>query len=254
MTFIPPGKTGTECEAAWTVAAIIGGRPQRRDGDGAPDQTHDFDIHVVSDDVIALEVTSSVFGEVAAFWRSLAETTFGIDELRLCWSISVTHPHLGPNTPQVKDLRKYLVAQLLTIEAHLSDGVVDVMWEPEAFVGTEAAGAIVRLRQLGVNTANPLQVFNSERAQVGVGTGGFHRHLSMKQVIENKIADNDKKLAKAQATQRHLFVWITDTDIGNSVAMALDQLPQDEPDTFGCSDVIWVGLWSPGYRAESWAQ
>jgi hypothetical protein len=35
--------TPEECEAAWTVACLVSGRPEARDIPGAPDGTHDFD-------------------------------------------------------------------------------------------------------------------------------------------------------------------------------------------------------------------
>lgn len=254
VAFIPPDKEQTELEAAWTIAAILLGRPERRDRPGAASMTHDFDIEVPTRGTIALEITTSVFSEFAAFWRGLANTTFDTEALQNSWSISVTPPSEGSNTPSVKRIRNELLSLLIRVEAHLPLGVIDVMWADDAFHDTDAIGAIHGLRSLGVTTANPLPRFGSDRRQVAIGTSGFRRHTSMTQVIEERVRDNSAKLARAKAAEKHLFVWITDSDIGNSVTMALDQLPDEGPESMDGIDVVWMGLWSPGFSSESWAQ
>ena len=49
-----------ETAAADIVAAYLGGKPEPRDVEGAPDKTHDFDVLLENGERVALEVTAAV--------------------------------------------------------------------------------------------------------------------------------------------------------------------------------------------------
>ena len=249
MTLVPPQKNEAEQEAAWIVATVLDGVPCRRDNLASPSKTHDFDVTLPSGKVIALEVTSSVIAEVAAFWRDLNRRPIDTTGLQWHWSIQVSQPRVDVSTPRVKQLQKSLAAQLLILEPHLGGNVIDAMVD---FVDPidAVANAVQALRAMGVQVANPLPRRQTEPAQVAVGTGGFIRSTELTELVERAVHDNLEKLASAQADDRHLFLWITPSDLGNSAKLALQQLPDERPRIDCAVSVVWVALWSPNFNSE----
>ena len=75
-----------EVQAAVAVAATLGGTYIPRDVPGAPEGTHDFDIHVGSR-VIALEVTSATDGSTTAMWDRVSKSDLLQPSLRYSWGL-----------------------------------------------------------------------------------------------------------------------------------------------------------------------
>ena len=251
MAFFPNPKREYELEAAWTVAAVIGGIPERRDRPDSPNGTHDFDITLRDGTVIALEVTSHVDEAVAALWRDVRKTRFDAAGLRRSWSIQVRQPTGSRSDPKVKDLRRRLPHLLKEVEPFLIPGCVEIFTDADTHVGPGAEGLLRELRVLGVTNANPLDP-NGFPAQIQVGTGGLPRHVEMDRIISSAVARKSAKLLSAQAEERHLFLWIDGTDAVNWPRLYTEINPPSGPAYASGVDVIWIGLWSPGYSTESW--
>ena len=251
---IPPLNDNIELEAAWIVASMTSGDPVKRDLPTAPPETHDFDILLPSGDMIALEVTSSVVGEVAAFWRELRKRPFDTQGLARDWSVNVVNPQLDRPVPNVKELQRWLVAQLKVLEDYVADDTIEVMMEMREHAAIPVRSALENLKRLGVNSANPLRRVSRITAQVAVGTGGPRRVVPLIAMIEKSTADNERKISKIEASERHLFIWITASDLGNSLRLAVESLPSEKPTIGGPFDLIWVALWSPRYNSEIQAQ
>ncbi len=109
------------------------------------------------------------------------------------------------------------------------------------------------MRQLGVTTANPMPLFPGQGGQYSIGYGGFLKHVPLEDFIAEAIDDNAEKLDRAAADERHLFIWVTESDHTNWPRLATDQVPSGGPSYEAPVDLVWVGLWSYRYSTESFA-
>lgn len=246
MTFVPPEKDEWEDHAAQTVAALLDGTPTRRDVVGAPQRTHDFDVVTSAGRIVALEVTSRVDAAVAAFWkgnRSLIDPT----GLTYSWSLTVPHPVGSPTDPRLRDLARHAPGFLASVEPHLPPGCVELMGSLENLEGTPAHDAALGLKSLRVINANPLPRFGGVTSQAALGTSGHPREVPLARVITEAIAANAEKLARATADERHLFLWVDNSDTPNWNRLYLEQEPLVGPEYGPCIDMVWVALWSRNY-------
>src|ERR1700722_11314596 len=141
-----------EDEAAWTVAAFLGGDPRRRDGDGAAPMTHDFDIECAGGRLVALEVTGLTVSEVAQMWAVVERLDWACEGLTESWSISVQAARRGGPGTAIKQFHKEAPPLLAVLEQHHVGRFGDAFAADEAVASPEVADATERLRTLGARS------------------------------------------------------------------------------------------------------
>lgn len=246
-----------ETEAAWTLATLLGGRPTRRDGRGAPARTHDFDIVCGYGRVIALEVTSSVVPEVVQFWDAVEALDWQFPGLSRSWSVSLNAPRPGYSGTNVRRFHHEAPALFSALSQDIDGGHRDYFHgPPHPSLGPAAIEAIGKLKALGVRNGSPIDTMTGDAAVIlvgSVGPGGWTDGRSVNEAVAKAAVDNLDKLLQAEADERHLFLWVDATDNASNVAMATFSVPTDVPSLPDGIDVVWVGLWMPGVDPESYA-
>jgi hypothetical protein len=247
----PAPKEDIELEAAWTVAALVAGRPARRDKQGAPDGTHDFDILLPDGRTIALEVTSSTVGEVVGMWKAIRELDWCIPGLTRSWSAQLQAAGPGKAGTAVRRFHQQAAQWFNILGAEVPYGAGDVIGDAAKLpLSEKAKEAVAKLKALGAKGATAVDAtVNGGKPAIVVGTvgpGGFIGWSAVDAAVETALTDNADKLAKASADERHLFLWVDNTDNPSYVAMATFSPAGEAPNFKGRADVVWVGLWMNG--------
>lgn len=249
----PVAKGDLEGEAAWTVAALLSGVPQRSDRPGAPPATHDIDICLPDGRVVALEVTSSTVPEVVEMWDAINAVDWACDELSEGWSITLDATRRGLGGAKVRRFRKEAPQWLSVLEQ------VDPVIRPHILnnrdhdLGREAMNAITHLRRLGVRGGGSVGPTNSGPTYIVVGTvgpGGPVDGSTVNSAVEAATLANLTKLLKAEADERHLFLWVDATDSPSSAAMSSFARPEPPELPHGI-DCVWVALWMRGISPQT---
>src|ERR1700694_2863322 len=239
-----------ENDAAGVVAGKLGGRIEPKDVPGAPDGTHDFDILLHNGSVIALEVTSTSEPEAVSIWEAIHRQNWEAPTLQKSWTITIPHP-IGQSGVRIKELRKRIVPLLETLNRYgvadfgaVMTGALD--WPDGASLA--AREAICTIIGLGVTAGTVIaeqDPTTPRHVALGtVGPGSAVDAEALNRSVELAAAENHKKLARAKADHRHLFVWAT--GLGDAVPMELDILPKQVPRIPLSIDVVWVATWGPG--------
>jgi hypothetical protein len=242
-----------ELEAAWTAAALLSAKPERRDVVGSPNLTHDYDLLLPDGRVIALEVTRMSVPEVVEMWDAIEALDWGCPELAWNWSISLHAAGRGRSGPRVKRFREKAPALLCILEKESHGRVGDIVAGGLDGCSQQARLAIEELRRLGTRSGGPVGQPVSGAALVLVGTsgpGGAVDGTDVNSGVERAIEDNLTKLRAAPGDERHLFVWVDSTDPGASVAMWSYTRPP-APGLPAGIDCVWVGLWQGGMNPQS---
>ena len=165
-----PWEEDPELEAAWTVAAVLSGRPERRDKKGAPPRTHDFDVHLPGGRTAVLEVTSMTVGPVVGMWRTISQLDWACPELTYNWSISLHAATREQAGTRVRPFRAKAAPLLAILERHNRGRVGDILGTDDPDRTDEEQQAIAELRRLGARTGGPVHRPASGPALVVVGT------------------------------------------------------------------------------------
>ncbi|MHB1711865.1 MAG: hypothetical protein ACYCV7_10750 [Acidimicrobiales bacterium] len=233
-----------ECWAAWIVAAVLAGRPKRRDP-STSDATHDYDV-CLSDRVVALEVTRAAVREVRAQQAAITSASWDAPGLTNIWTLQVAAA--GPNDPgaHIGTITEKAPALLAVLERHGASRV-DPVHEPSR--PDDAIDADRQLRDIGVlgaESSGPPPP--GTQAQIRIGTVGFGAFLdgsAVNDAVEQAANDNVGKLAKADADERHLFVWADWSDQATEGSLFLGRLPTKPPSLPHGIDTVWVATWAP---------
>lgn len=239
-------------------------RTVRLEPPAVPDGTHDIDLWIPDGRRIAVEVTQIICGELVAQMRS--EASWLTTTLQMDWWVELRDEHV-----RVKGLRDIVEAELAILEAIMPPLAVDASTTQHY---AEIEPIPRRLSEIGVVNVARLPVLPAQR---GVGhvllRAGVRSFAPMEDAFPeiNKAAvDNHAKLRRAQADERHLFVWIESPhptagtwSHGEDLPPISLQLPdgidavwlspvRDGTDTVRITDRVWLfrtdGGWSYEYR------
>ena len=243
-----------ESEASRLVSAVLGGTSVRNDlrGPGAVDGAYDFTVALPSGRKIALEVTTAanqaMIGTLAALQQMLDGN---YPSLRFNWSLTGRHPAAGRGGPRVKAiagsadnlLRRLEDAQLLSFDEY-HPFRRDVV-EPDAL------DAIAQLRRIGVIGAVAMDpVADESEAFVALSLmGGGDPAVDRNQlnlIVAREAESNRRKLERAVADERHLFIWVDSSMFSAELNMHLGHLPDAGPDLPSFVTTAWAALWGPG--------
>ena len=251
----PASKRDRECEAAWTVAALLHGSPIRRDKEGASDGTHDFDVHRDDGRIIALEVTSSTVREIAEMWDAIHRLDWHFHELSQSWSVSLSAAQPGSPGALVGRFRQRAPRWLAVLDRERPPLSGDVIGSPhDEHLSDVAREAISELRHLGARHASPIGTMTDTPYVISVGMSGPLGPTDGSSIIadvERAVTENLAKLRRADADERHLFVWVDMSDPASEVAMGTFSVPDRSPSLVKDVDSVWVGWWMSNVTPES---
>ncbi len=229
--------------AAWIVAAVLGGRPERRDLPGAS-ATPDYDLILADGSRIALEVTTSTSRELRAQQAAIYQYSGEVSELRSDWGLTLPVARARSPGPRIARIRKVahgLLAQLEAQEVERFDQRPSESVQEPAEVG--------RLRELRVSSPQHLGPAPQGRpARIYFGTlgpAGAQDGSDLNDAVILAATANAAKLAKADADQRHLFVWADGSDPVLQGFVLRNCPPRGSVSLPDKIDVVWVGVWSP---------
>jgi hypothetical protein len=196
--------------AGLAIADELGGKLVPRDGPGAPDRTHDFDIELGVGKTVSLEVTASVDEGKLRKAKPL-EMGWGQTGLKGNW-VLVIDDHARPS---VRRFKKEALQLLLALE-HGGIANLDVD-EPDS-VAPMADALREQMRALGIGAAvsDPRSTPAGNVAVWTLEVDSVLRDLNrLNALVEHEIRENIAKLAVTNGDERHLFIWIdpSQTDI-----------------------------------------
>ncbi len=230
-----------ERAAAAIVSWELAGWWQPRDIPGAPEGTHDLDVHVLAGGTVALEVTSA--GDRSLI--KLRELVFGEP-----WEAPALEHHwwLGLSErpqPQIKRLKQKTPQYLAVLE---QSNVAQVSTHEPLPAGSppEVMAAAQAIFALGAHRATRLDTPKAgETAQMfsSLGSGRSGGADSLNGIVEACARGKVKKLRAAEGDEKHLFVWLR-ADAHETVEVASSTLAiSDAPPTLPEGiDVAWVGI------------
>jgi hypothetical protein len=246
-----PAAAENEPEAAWIVAAVFGADPKRHDVAGGPPGVHDFNLRCGHGSTVALEVTASTHSDRAEMWKAIRSGDATPPEIRRSWSISLQAPDAYSEGTRIREFMASAPAALAILEVECPDGSADLLdLRIQESLTAAAQDASARLRSLGARSANHLPPFGQPMLAMGMG-GMQSPNNELNRTIERLALSNTEKLRRADASERHLFVWIdSETDWENNVALATYQVPSSPPLLPEGIDVVWAALWAGGANPE----
>lgn len=214
--------------AARRLAGRLGGTWRWRDRPGAPDGTHDFDLDA-GGRRIALEVTSEVDRDRRQLDSEVAKRDWSVPELDHNWMVKVR-----PGC-RINDLARESGELVCRLErtGRIRSSATD--HDPDDPV----QAALVRLGVVGLARLDEAEP--GELLVNAVGRGGPTDTSEIHELVSDHIAANAGKLRRADADERHLWIWV---DHGLAAAMqSVGGLPLRLPAVPALPegvDVVWV--------------
>lgn len=226
-----------EHSAARAVSAVVGGTHEIIDRLGAGDGQYDVRITLDDGRTIALEVTS--YGDddwkvTASRIRSQSRRgTFRGETLAHCWWVIVSM------NAEINALQPTLEKLLKLLEDGGYRSASDRYEGDDALLKEVVSG----FKDLRVSSAHLWDELDGAQDRVvvsqsmrAVGTAGS-LPAAIAAVFDK--GDNQKKLARADVDERHLYVLIDAAGAG-AVIEGMWPLPESPPDPTGVIDVLWV--------------
>jgi hypothetical protein len=152
-------------------------------------------------------------------------------KLQHSWGLSL----VPTGSVQIAKLRKKCEPLLAVLEAH---GVERVEGVNHTYP-LPAQEAIAALRDLGVRHATCFPETGETVVVISSSATYSTSPSSMNQAVEPVARSNAPKLGRADADERHLFVWINSTVHGAVLSMHSGHTP-DEPELPEGIDTLWA--------------
>lgn len=192
--------------AAMAIAGELGGRACRRDVPGATPGTHDFDVALSDERIVALEITTAAHKPwVQLVRRVSAQSSDVVPALRHTWSIRGHFGYLPlrpEGAPDVRAVRRQASLHLRSLE-DAGVGGFDELFEEKP--GADLAASVRSLRQLGITAARCHHDEPPPAKLILRGLSGYSGPVSpdaINYVIEAEVARNCAKLQRATADDR----------------------------------------------------
>jgi hypothetical protein len=202
---------------------------------------HDFDIALTDGRIVALEVTSAVDGSVIELHNTAFARAWLIPELQLDWWIGI--PRESGTIPLRKS-RSALIAVLRCFQAHGLTAVAPD-WVEYGIPSTLPAAviqAVETLFQLGADWARSTDRGRDSTAQLhfffhGAASANFDQ---LHQLMLERVEAKRLKLLRANAHERHIFVWLDNTYPDAELAVATLPPPSSAPTLPAQVDAVWL--------------
>ena len=240
-----------ENEAAWIVAAELLGIPKRLDDRSkrVGPMECDFEILLPDGSRLILEVTSSTVKERAEQAKAIGSGAWVCPGIERNWSIQLDGAGRRKTGAGVKKFKSHSPAHLVQLEKECPLGGGDLLnFHFSLDISEAAREAIVALRELGVRHGSLLDKppYGPAYAAIGWVYDGVPNDPSLKQVVEEAVLANQGKLKKHSDCEKHLFVWIDQTDYRNWADLLTFQISNEPLEFSTAVDRVWTGPWSPG--------
>lgn len=240
-----------ENEAAWIVATELSGIPNRLDDRSKRVRSKECDFEILLPDGsrVSLEVTSSTVKERAEQVRAIGSGAWACPGIERSWSIQLDGAGRRKTGARVKKFKSNSPSHLVQLEKECPLGGGDLLNFDFSLEFSEAAReAIAALRELGVRHGSLLDKppYGPAYAAIGWVYDSVPNDPSLKQVVEEAALANQGKLNMHSDCERHLFVWIDQTDYRNWADLCTFQVPSEPLDVSSSVDQVWTGPWSPG--------
>ncbi len=236
----PPAKEIWEAKAAELVGEVLGGEFTQYD-DGSQDGMVDF-IGQTQVGQIALEVTSTVDGHTLALTDDLRPPEGLADHLQYEWRFTVPW---GAGRPSKRGFWPALLHALEDLEKELDSRNLELFGGtigPEEESLSPHVVAIRLLRGVGFIQGSAVRAEASSCGAISVGFGGFMAPGDPLRAVRAALDGNRRKLVAVPADERHLFIWVHDTQLAMTDRLLLDIGPHDSMELQGV-DQVWLAPW-----------
>lgn len=236
----PPAKEVWEFKAAELVGEVLGCEFQQYD-DGSEERMVDF-VGQAAIGQVALEVTSAVDAQTLALANDLRPPEGFADHLRYEWRFTMPW---GAPRPVKRGFWTDLLREVEGLEEVLGTREVELFG---GAIGLEEESAsshsstIRLLRGMGLIQGSALQAEKGRCGGIYIGFGGFMSPGDPLRAVVVAVGDNHQKLCAAGAAERHLFIWVHDTELAMTSRLILDINPSDAVDLRGI-DQVWLAPW-----------
>lgn len=250
-----------ELSAAEIVVGVLGGSYVSRDGVGAPDGMHEFDVRLPDARVLALEVTTALDGDavklsIAAFGKDGAPRRWPAPGLANDWILTIEQRPLP-----VAKVMGAMPRILEVFERHGRDDVDPAReygsyMSPHSTLPPELVEAAREMVKLGVNWARIFGARVGPEALMFITiSGGFWGDPdAINRVLAERAEPKRKKLARAKADgadECHLWMWLDGTQSQAELAMVAEP-PPGPPTIPEEIDVVWVATMPLGKPQKLW--
>jgi hypothetical protein len=232
--------------AAEIVAEALGGTFKSRDGVDAAEGMHDFDISVAGR-LIALEVTTATDAESVqlsdrAYGKKGNERKWPAPELAHNWVVVI-----GSALRDVRGVVRDMRPILRVFEEHGTPNIdtrIDPAYAPlPADTPIEVAEARSQMfNNVRVKAAHDIGPPQAGEAEIflSISAGVWGDIEKVNALVVERAQPKAAKLAKANADETHLFVWLDGTQPGAELATATGPPPESAPAVPSEIDVVWL--------------
>jgi hypothetical protein len=184
-------------------------------------------------------------------WAAIYRLDWTVEGLSEGWSIALEAAQLGFDGAVVRTFHQKAPRWLAVLEEQGAASLGDIIGGDQERLSARAREAVVRLRELGARNGNSVGPTRTGTVKLAVGAVGPTPGTTINEAVETTVRDNIDKLRRAEADERHLFVWVDSSNALSESAMAQFDLPLSPPDLEPGIDTVWIAAWMRGVRSES---
>jgi hypothetical protein len=240
-----------ENEAAWIISTVLSGLPYRLDyrSKGGKTMECDFEIYLPSGLRVALEITSSTVRNRAQQLKLIGGGAWDCPGIKRNWSVQLDGAGPRKAGTRIDTFKSQAGSFFVTLEKECPYGAGDLLNADFSIeLSRTAQMAIAGLNELGARHGSLLEKppYGFPRIYLGWTYEGASDDPSLNEVVEKAALSNREKLEQQSDCERHLFVWIDQTDYRNWADLFTFQFTNDTPHLPESISQVWVGPWSPG--------
>jgi hypothetical protein len=213
----------------------------------------DFEIRLTSGLRVILEVTSSTVESRAQQAGLIGSGAWECPGIQRNWSVTLQGAGPATTGARVSKFKNGATPYFATLEKECPLGYGDLLnFNFSIDLSPSARSAIFALNELGARHGSLLDKppYGSPHVYIGWAYADVNDDPSLNDVVESASLSNQKKLEQYEDSQRHLFIWIDQTDYRNSADLFTFNIPTEPPRIATSLDRVWVGPWSPGINYE----
>lgn len=208
----------------------------------------DFEIRLPNGSRVTLEVTSSTVSNRAQQVK-LIERMWKCPGIQRNWSVSLDGAGHRKAGARINRFKSEAPPFFVTLEDQCPLGHGDLLnFGFSLELSPTAHEAISALNDLGARHGSLLDKppYGSPHVALGWIYDNVAEDPSLNEVVGKLTQSNLMKLEKYANGERHLFIWIDQTDYRNYADLFTFQVPTESPVIPASVHRVWVGPWCPG--------
>lgn len=227
-----------EKRAEQIVASVTGGEIHTMDVPGAPPRTHDFTVRLPDGRLVAVEVTRHISGSHLGLVKEIRHPTRERSGFAGSWELPglADSWHLTLSVSPPASIRRLYAEAAGLLNAVPQDA-------PDLFRPRQDSD----LYRLGVRAVLKLPNVRPPQVICAPKEGDFDPtvlnaptgHLVV-QAIEQNIGENAEKLERADADERHLFLWLDFSERRTLADLGFTGTPSVVPSLPASINAVWV--------------